>query len=121
MTATRSSVNAPQGNFTACFNLISRDGERQVMYSHGGVPEAMRVYADHIRRQAGQRDEVIALGGERLSIEPAVDSLNLEPREPEHQLQLSTSEDTNGELVHPLVLEGLPLVQLVEEAHSQEL
>ena len=33
-------------------------------------------------RPASQYDEVIAIGDERFSFEPAVDDLDLEPREP---------------------------------------
>lgn len=47
-------------------------------------PEKRERVCLYVLRAAGEHDEMVAPGGERLSFEPAVDGLDLEPSEPEH-------------------------------------
>src|SRR5215210_4171976 len=97
MTAVRGPVNGPREKFL----------RRTPPSPHGMV-----------WLRARQRDNVVALSGKRLSLEPTVDGLDLEPREPEHQLQLPAPDGTDGEVVHPPLLQHARYtVQLVEEAH----
>src|SRR4051812_36523944 len=75
----------------------------------------------HRLSRASQRNEVVTLGRERFPLKPTVDALDLEARQPEHQLHLSAPDHADDEFMHPLVLKPpLSVVQLVEEAHRKE-
>src|ERR687898_256474 len=48
---------------------------------------------------SGEHDEMIARRGERLALEAAVDRLYLEAGESQHEIQLTLSDDADGEVV----------------------
>src|SRR5215211_7747236 len=69
-----------------------------------------------------EHDEVVAHRGERLTLEAAVDRLYLEARELQHQLQLTASDDADGEVVgSPALQRARGAVSFIEQAHLHEL
>src|SRR5918993_3918073 len=109
MLPVRTPVNSPERSITMSCDFGSGRGS----HPRGDGTAARERGLTTDLQSASQYDEVVAPRGERLSLEPAVDGLDLEPREPQHQLQLSAPDDADGELVHTLVLQlALPTVQL---------
>jgi hypothetical protein len=50
-----------------------------------GGKESFIYHSRHTLASTCQHDEVVALSSKRLPLEPAVDGLDLEPRQPEHK------------------------------------
>src|SRR3954464_9962475 len=109
-------------DFTARRDQSSRDGEYQECRFRRDENGCSRTHPRNGRCLASQHDQVVAIGSKRLPLEPARNGFDLEPRKKEHQLQLTATDNADGEFVHSLILElPLPTVELVEEAHLQKL
>lgn len=64
---------------------------------------------------------MVALCGERLALEPTVDGLGLETRQPEHQDQLVPVRNADLQVMLPGVPQRASFVQLVEQPHLHDL